>query len=70
MNGDGVPDYGHCRAVSNGDTPEFLWFVYAPYMQTKGTEQGYHFDVDTFKPLLKNPGFYHALDIMRESIQV
>ncbi|MER3416188.1 MAG: ABC transporter substrate-binding protein [Gemmataceae bacterium] len=67
-NGDGKPDYGSCIAKKrNAQSYWMFWSILGGFLQSKGTQQGAFFDVDTMKPLVKNEAFAEALRIYKET---
>jgi multiple sugar transport system substrate-binding protein len=70
MNVDGEPDYGSCLGLAPGGVAEQLFLAMAaPVLQVQGSRQGAFFDLDTFEPLVDNPGFKRALEIYQESFK-
>ena len=64
MNDDGSGDFGSC--ISKTRAAQAYWWITsiaAPFIQTEGTSQGAFFDLETFEPLVNNPGFIRALEI-------
>ena len=67
-NGDGKPDYGSCIAKKrNAQSFWMFWSIFGGFVQSKGTQQGSFFDLDTMKPLVKNEAFAEALRIYKET---
>ena len=68
MNGDGVPDYGSCIFKKRNAQSYFaIQTVAAPYVQTQGTAQGFHFDNATMKPIVNNEAWKKAFEIYKET---
>ena len=66
MNDDGEGDFGSC--ISKKRSAQAYWWITsiaAPFIQTQGTSQGTFFDLETFEPLVTNPGFIRALEIYK-----
>ena len=68
MNGDGTPDYGLCSFKKrNGQSYFAVQTIAAPYVQTMGTAQGFHFDAATMKPIVNNDAWKRAFEIYKET---
>ena len=68
MNGDGVPDYGLCTFKKRNAQSYFaVQTIAAPYVQTMGTAQGFHFDGATMKPIVNNDAWKRAFEIYKET---
>jgi multiple sugar transport system substrate-binding protein len=66
MNDDGSGDFGSC--ISKLRSAQSYWWITsiaAPFIQTQGTSQGTFFDLETFEPLVNNPGYIRALEIYK-----
>jgi multiple sugar transport system substrate-binding protein len=66
MNGDGEGDYGSC--ISKKRAAQAYWFVtsvWGAFIQSQGTSQGAFFDLETFEPLMLNPGMERAFEIYK-----
>jgi len=57
-NSDGVLDYGSCITRPR---QLFLFMVVSSYMQSKGSDQGIYFNVDTMDPLIDSEPFREGL---------
>nr|WP_322685256.1 extracellular solute-binding protein [Nostoc sp. DedQUE07]MDZ8131370.1 extracellular solute-binding protein [Nostoc sp. DedQUE07] len=69
LNNDGTPDYGSCMAKG----PRFAGYllftsITSSWLQSQGTTQGGFFDLETMKPLVRNPAFAKALDIYKKTM--
>ncbi len=56
------------RASPSLAAEQAYWWITsiaAPFIQTQGTSQGTFFDLETFEPLVTNPGFIRALEIYK-----
>ncbi len=68
MNGDGQPDYGSCIFKKRNKQGYFaVQTIAAPFVQTMGTAQGFHFDGATMKPVVNNDAWKKALEIYKET---
>ena len=68
MNGDGQPDYGLCSFKKRNAQSYFaIQTIAAPYVQTQGTAQGFHFDGATMKPIVNNDAWKKAFEIYKET---
>ena len=68
MNGDGAPDYGLCSFKKrNGQSYFAIQTIAAPFVQTQGTAQGFHFDSATMKPIVNNDAWKKAFEIYKET---
>jgi len=68
MNGDGQADYGLCSFKKRNAQSYFaIQTIAAPYVQTMGTAQGFHFDGATMKPIVNNEAWKKALEIYKET---
>jgi len=68
MNGDGQPDYGLCSFKKRNAQSYFaIQTIAAPYVQTMGTAQGFHFDGATMKPVVNNDAWKKAFEIYKET---
>ncbi len=68
MNGDGVADYGSCIFKKRNAQSYFaIQTVAAPFVQTQGTAQGFHFDNATMKPVINNEGWKKAFELYKET---
>ena len=72
LNNDGVADdFGFCIFPRTGSgsfdpwIPELMYSTWATTDQTRGIQQGYVFDEETFEPRI-GKGFEHAMDIWKE----
>ena len=72
LNDDGkADDYGFCIYPRTGSgfndawIPELMYSTWAATDQTKGIQQGYFFDEETFEPRI-GIGFEHSMDIWKE----
>jgi len=71
LNGDGENDFGFCHFPRTGAGTWDWWIaelVYSTWatMAQDGVKSGFHFDVETFEPLLDNPAFREAAAIWKE----
>jgi multiple sugar transport system substrate-binding protein len=68
MNGDGKPDYGSCIFKKRNAQSYFaIQTVAAPFVQTKGTAQGFHFDGATMNPVINNEAWKKAFELYKET---
>lgn len=68
FNGDGKPDYGSCIFKKRNAQSYFaIQTVAAPFVQTQGTSQGFHFDGATMKPVINNEAWKKAFEIYKET---
>jgi multiple sugar transport system substrate-binding protein len=68
MNGDGKPDYGLCSFKKRNAQSYFaIQTIAAPFVQTQGTAQGFHFDNATMKPIINNDAWKRAFEIYKET---
>jgi multiple sugar transport system substrate-binding protein len=68
MNGDGVADYGSCIFKKRNAQGYFaIQTIAAPFVQTQGTAQGFHFDNATMKPMINNEGWKKAFELYKET---
>ena len=68
MNGDGQPDYGSCIFKKrNAQSYMAIQTVAAPFVQTQGTAQGFHFDNATMKPIVNNEGWKKAFELYKKT---
>ncbi|MBN3885640.1 MAG: extracellular solute-binding protein [Nostoc sp. JL34] len=70
LNNDGEPDYGSCMAKG----PRFAGYllfasIASSWLQSQGTAQGIFFDLETMKPLVRNPAFAKALNIYKKTME-
>ena len=70
LNGDDIPDYGSCIAKKPKDKAYWMfWAIASPFLQSKGTQQGAFFDLETMEPLVKNEAFSQALEIFQTTTE-
>ena len=68
MNGDGVADFGSCIFKKRNAQSYFaIQTVAAPFVQTNGTAQGFHFDNATMKPIINNEAWKKAFELYKET---
>ncbi|MDO8352962.1 MAG: extracellular solute-binding protein, partial [Aestuariivirga sp.] len=68
MNGDGQADYGSCIFKKRNAQSYFaIQTVAAPFVQTLGTAQGFHFDGATMKPVVNNEAWKKAFELYKET---
>jgi multiple sugar transport system substrate-binding protein len=68
MNGDGQADYGSCIFKKRNAQSYFaIQTVAAPFVQTQGTAQGFHFDAATMKPVVNNEAWKKAFELYKET---
>jgi multiple sugar transport system substrate-binding protein len=68
MNGDGEGDYGSCIFKKRNAQSYFaIQTVAAPFVQSKGTQEGMHFFADTMKPKVNNEAWKRAFEIFKET---
>jgi hypothetical protein len=68
MNGDGQADYGSCIFKKrNAQSYMAIQTVAAPFVQTEGTAQGFHFDGATMKPVVNNEAWKKAFELYKET---
>jgi multiple sugar transport system substrate-binding protein len=68
MNGDGQPDYGSCIFKKRNAQSYFaIQTMVAPFVQTQGTAQGFHFDNATMKPIVNNEAWKKAFELYKET---
>jgi multiple sugar transport system substrate-binding protein len=68
MNGDGVADYGSCIFKKRNAQSYFaIQTMAAPFVQTGGTAQGFHFDNATMKPMINNEAWKKAFELYKET---
>ncbi len=68
MNGDGVADFGSCIFKKRNAQSYFaIQTVAAPFVQTMGTGQGFHFDNATMKPIVNNEAWKKAFELYKET---
>ena len=68
MNGDGQADYGSCIFKKRNAQSYFaIQTVAAPFVQTQGTAQGFHFDGATMKPVVNNEAWKKAFELYKET---
>jgi multiple sugar transport system substrate-binding protein len=68
MNGDGTPDYGSCIFKKRNAQSYFaIQTMVAPFVQTLGTSQGFHFDNATMKPIVNNEAWKKAFELYKET---
>jgi multiple sugar transport system substrate-binding protein len=68
MNGDGQADYGSCIFKKrNAQSYMAIQTVAAPFVQTQGTAQGFHFDSATMKPIVNNEAWKKAFELYKET---
>jgi multiple sugar transport system substrate-binding protein len=68
MNGDGQADYGSCIFKKrNAQSYMAIQTFAAPFVQTQGTAQGFHFDNATMKPMINNEGWKKAFELYKET---
>ena len=68
MNGDGQADYGSCIFKKrNAQSYLAIQTVAAPFVQTQGTAQGFHFDGATMKPVINNEAWKKAFELYKET---
>ena len=68
MNGDGQADYGSCIFKKRNAQSYFaIQTVAAPFVQTLGTAQGFHFDWATMKPVINNEAWKKAFELYKET---
>jgi multiple sugar transport system substrate-binding protein len=68
MNGDGEADYGSCIFKKrNAQSYMAIQTMAAPFVQTQGTAQGFHFDNATMKPLINNEAWKKAFELYKET---
>lgn len=68
MNGDGEGDYGSCIFKKRNAQSYFaVQTVAAPFVQTMGTAQGFHFDNATMKPIVNNEAWKKAFEIYKKT---
>jgi multiple sugar transport system substrate-binding protein len=68
MNGDGQADYGSCIFKKRNAQSYFaIQTMVAPFVQTQGTAQGFHFDNATMKPIVNNEAWKKAFELYKET---
>jgi multiple sugar transport system substrate-binding protein len=68
MNGDGVADFGSCIFKKRNAQSYFaIQTMAAPFVQTLGTAQGFHFDNATMKPIVNNEAWKKAFELYKET---
>jgi multiple sugar transport system substrate-binding protein len=68
MNGDGQNDYGSCIFKKRNAQSYFaIQTMVAPFVQTQGTAQGFHFDNATMKPIVNNEAWKKAFELYKKT---
>jgi multiple sugar transport system substrate-binding protein len=71
LNADGVPDYGFCLCpgAAIGYDTAYYESVIAPWLQTKGTIEGFFFDENNFDPIVHTAGFIEPLKKFKQLME-
>eukprot|EP00756_Hemistasia_phaeocysticola_P020796 Hpha_TRINITY_DN15740_c0_g1::TRINITY_DN15740_c0_g1_i1::g.37459::m.37459 len=69
INEDGEPDFGFCINLGDVFDSYFMGSVVAPYLQTKGPEDGFFFDADTFEPKVASLAAVEGLRTFKELLE-